>query len=235
VSTTLPTGVVLPELGGDSSVWDDKLNGSLTTIDALARKLVALNNDQFPIGTKLMIPENATVPAGWEAMANWNGRTMVSTQNGIGGYIVEGEVGGSGPWNATDLQTGGSGSHTHGSGGAHSHTIRTAWTSTDQPLAAVMAESTTKTIHVKVATEPGEDTVSLQVEADQEDEVSAMALHRHQVYGHTHSNNGHHTHSSSGTWHSHSYIQGKFGCGGIWIEKIRDLTLADLLSQTPVD
>lgn len=116
MSTTLPTGIVLPEEGGDSQVWDNKLSGSLTLIDTMLRQFIAMDNDQNPVGTIKQIPTSAALPLGWEEITDSEGRTLVSATS----TISDGDTGGDAEWDGTP-ETTVNGEHTHASAGDHQH------------------------------------------------------------------------------------------------------------------
>lgn len=99
MSTTLPTDIILPEDGGDSQIWDNKLNESLTIIDRLLRQIVALDNEQNPIGTVKTIRKDAPLPTAWEEVSDSEGRVLVSES----ANLSQGQRGGA--WNWEDSTT----------------------------------------------------------------------------------------------------------------------------------
>ncbi len=117
MSATLDTGITLPEEGGDSQVWDNKLNANWTLMDIMVRQQIALFNDQDPIGTVKQIPTSAPLPTGWEEIPNSSGRTLVSSEQAIS----DGETGGSVGWAVDFPGTEPAGGHQHSSAGSHQH------------------------------------------------------------------------------------------------------------------
>ena len=128
MSTELATGIILPEEDGDSQIWDNKINQSLTLIDTLLRQQVALMNEQEPLGTVKQIPSGASLPVGWEEIANSQSRVLVSVEDGV---ISDGQLGGEVAWGdvpgypltfqAGDHQHGPAGGHQHSAAGNHQH------------------------------------------------------------------------------------------------------------------